>query len=77
MMTRVFDEVTLSKKRSGKCNACDRRTTRTTKVSQMINPFNKNAQGLPKTREEIQGELAVELARDLKSPLCCTACERS
>jgi hypothetical protein len=75
--TYRFDEVSLSAQRSGLCAGCQKRTTRTIKVFQTLNPFNRNPHGLPKSREEILVELRSELATLRASPLRCTACETS
>ncbi len=75
--TYRFDEVRLSTRRSGRCTGCQKRTTRTLQVYQTLNPFNRNAQGLPKSREEILVELRKDLAALQAAPLHCTSCEPS
>ena len=70
-----FDEVSLSTRRAGKCSGCGKRTTRTIRVYQTVNPFNKNAKGIPKSREEILDEVRRELGEQKAKPLLCTACE--
>ena len=53
----TFKEVYLSATKSGKCSFCNKRTTRSTRFSQTFNPFNLNANGQVKSREEIYLEL--------------------
>jgi hypothetical protein len=61
-MTRVvFEKVTTGKvTRVWRENG--RRRQETKEFWQTVNPFNKNAEGLPKTRLEIMGELHAERA---------------
>jgi hypothetical protein len=75
MVTLKFDEVELKELRAGKCSACGKRTRRRIKVWQTMNPFNVNEAGVPKTREEIVGELREELAEEIRRPLLCSGCE--
>jgi hypothetical protein len=75
-MRLTFDEVKLMTTRSGKCaGGCGRRTRRTIRVMQTLNPFNKNRVGVPKSREEILTELRAKLADEKAKPLYCTECE--
>lgn len=63
-MTRiVFAEVSLKAVFQWKDRPTGRTRQRTRKFSQTINPWNKNAAGQPKSREEIWAELKSE--RDL------------
>ncbi len=58
-MITVFQEVSLPGVKWYKC-ACGRRVTRKKKFYQTINPYNKNAQGEIKSRQEILLELSAE-----------------
>jgi hypothetical protein len=71
----TFEEVFLRDTRRGWCATCDRRTTRTIKVYQTLNSFNKNPAGEPKTRGEILVELRAEIASKRAAPLYCLRCE--
>jgi hypothetical protein len=62
-------------RRRGLCSRCGKRTTRTVKVLQTLNPFNRSPKGIPKTRKEIAAEFSAELAEELKAPLLCRFCE--
>lgn len=60
-MTRiVFTEVVLKGVFRWRERPTGRIRQRTRKFSQTINPWNKNAAGQPKSREEIWGELKAE-----------------
>lgn len=60
-MTRIsFEEVRLKGIRRWKENGKPRQETRV--FMQTINPFNRDADGLPKTREQIERELLAERA---------------
>lgn len=55
-----FERVTIRGVRSGTCLVCGKRGTRQTTFGQTLNPFNKNADGEPKTRAEIWAEIKQE-----------------
>jgi hypothetical protein len=71
----VFHKVSLRDRRSGKCSRCGKRTTRTLKAWQTLNPLNKAADGLPKTLEQIFSELKQDILKWRESPLRCSRCE--
>ena len=77
MPTYRFQEVKLRGAKSGKCSVCGKRRQRSTTFSQTINPFNKNADGVPKTREEILAELNEEARLWKATPLVCASCEKN
>lgn len=62
-----FEVVSRSKAVAFKC-PCGKRFQRSVFAEQTINPWNKNADGLVKTRAEIWQELAVELAAKEPDP---------
>ena len=70
-----YIRVVLKNTRVGACTHCKNLTRRTDRHWQTINPYNKNAQGLPKTEEEIMVELRAEVAKRNASPLECRSCE--
>jgi hypothetical protein len=60
-MTQIkFEEVTRSVTKRVDCRICGKKVTRSTTLSQTISPFNKDAGGRPKTREQIRAELKAE-----------------
>lgn len=59
-VTVTYDQVKARATRSGYCPVCKRRTKRTQAFVQTVNPFNLNADGNPKTYEEVQREVNRE-----------------
>ena len=55
-----FEEVTHPVTKRVDCRVCGKKITRSTTLSQTISPFNKGADGQPKTREQIRAELKAE-----------------
>jgi hypothetical protein len=70
-----FEEISLKSTRRGTCSSCGRRTSRVFKVWQTLNPFNKNKDGVPKSRGEIYTELRVDLRIKTSVPLLCSGCD--
>jgi len=60
MATYRFEEVTRPVTKRVKCRVCGKTITRSTTLSQTISPFNKDADGQPKTREQIRAELKAQ-----------------
>lgn len=57
-----FQEITRRAKKRVTCGGCGKKMTRQTTFMQTLNPFNKNADGDPKTVQEIHVELGKEAA---------------
>jgi hypothetical protein len=75
MLTQTtYQKVGFFSEKSGKCIKCGKRRQRRKEFYQTINPFNKNREGLPKTREEIYRELLVEKEDWQKEPIICNKC---
>lgn len=76
MNARVtFNEVSIQGNKTVKCaRACGQSLKRSLKFWQTLSPFNKNADGKPKTRDEIQGELKAERSKWLTEPEICKRC---
>jgi hypothetical protein len=73
-MVRIgFAVVEMTGYKSGKCK-CGKHRRRQKTFSQTINPFNKNAEGMPKSREEIYQELKETIAKWKKEPITCEDC---
>ena len=72
MTTYRFQEVRRTRTVKFKCE-CQARFQRTYAATQTINPFNRNADGQPKTYGEIWAELGRELA-DTKPDTRCRKC---
>lgn len=61
MPTYRFQEIKHPVTKSVPCRAgCGKTVRRSTTLSQTVNPFNKNADGQPKTEQEIRAELKAE-----------------
>ena len=69
MTTYRFQEVRRSKTVKFKCG-CGKRFQRTVVAYQTVNPFNRNADGAPKTYGEIWKELGAELEEKNPDPTC-------
>lgn len=65
-MRITFDEISMKAKRVWTENGKNRQETRT--FMQTVNPFNKNADGSVKTREEIYAELNAQRKAWLAAP---------
>jgi hypothetical protein len=70
MTTYRFREVKRSAQRRLKCRSCGKRFSRSRTFTQTINPFNKNADGDPKTYAEIWKELGIEAEVWQPADLC-------
>ena len=58
--TTTYDRIVHRVTRSFVCEVCGKRATRSTTFGQTLNPFNRNADGLPKIVPEIRAELEVQ-----------------
>lgn len=75
MTTVTFNEVVVHGEKSVKCaGGCGRRLKRSKKFWQTLSPFNKNAAGELKTREEIYEELRAERDTWLSESETCSHC---
>jgi hypothetical protein len=75
-MITTFEVVETASHRAGKCSKCGKRTSRTVRFWQTLNPFNTGGRSRPKTREEIVTEnRAARAAYDAK-PFTCVRCDR-
>lgn len=75
--TVTYDKVTYRAEKRVPCDhGCDRQVKRATTLYQTLNPFNKNAAGQPKSREEITAELRVKAEAWRKEPETCAHCHR-
>lgn len=70
-----FEVVKHHVSKSGKCAACGKRTKRSKTFEATINPYNRNAQGIPKTRAEIRVDLVAKGDAWLAMPMSCASCE--
>ncbi len=78
MNTRVTFPVIEAKRRvTDTCTKCAKKRTRTFSASQTLNPFNKRADGVVKTRDEIAAEVKAEVAEKVALPFVCASCSES
>jgi len=75
-MRYTYEKCSLSTSKSGKCAVCGKQVTRKTTVTHTINPFNKNADGIPKNRSEVYDCVKAELAEWKKEPVKHAGCEK-
>lgn len=61
-ITTVFEEVTRSQNVKTFCKKCDKKLTRLAKITNTINPFNKNADGIPRNRSEVTIDVKDQLS---------------
>lgn len=71
MPTYTYEKVEHPVSKTAKCVECGKRLRRQTTVSQTLNPYNKNANGRVKTRQEILAELAVKAKEWQDEPVWC------
>lgn len=72
--TQKFESVPLPASKNLPCPGCGKKVRRSRTFSQTINPFNKNAAGQAKTRQEILAELRERAAAWKQEPEQCTPC---
>lgn len=77
MVMISFQQVKLSGSKSGTCPTCGKKVTRRKTVTQTVNPFNRNADGVPKTQEEVQASVREALKAWKEQPAYHAKCERS
>lgn len=70
-----YIEVAIYGFKAGNCVVCGKNAQRRKKFFQTINPFNKNTDGITKTREDILVELHKRRADWLREPLYHEKCE--
>ena len=69
-----FERVPLTFSKTVKCAGCGKRLRRRRTFEQTLNPWNKNAQGQPRTRQEILAGLRDKAAEWQQQPETCGAC---
>ena len=74
-VTRRFEKVGRKISKSGPCAKCGKRAKRTEEFFQTINPWNKNNDGMIKSRNEINDELRDNINAWVISPIYHQRCE--
>lgn len=78
MVTVTFNQVSIQGMKSIKCaGGCGRTLKRSRTFYQTLSPFNKNATGELKTREDIYEELTIERRAWLNEPETCKHCQQA
>lgn len=70
----TFQEVAVWGHKTGKCG-CGKRRERREKFWQTLNPFNRTADGSPKTPKQIEVELVAQRDAWLAEPITCATCK--
>jgi len=71
----VFEEVSYRAGKAGTCPKCGKRAIRKKKFWQTLNPFNRNKDDQPKSREEIRAELIAKIQDWKSKPVFHVRCE--
>jgi hypothetical protein len=78
MATVTFSEVAIRGSKRVKCaRGCGSTLMRSRKFWQTLSPFNKNAAGELKTRDEIQEQLFAERRAWMNEPETCKRCQEA
>ncbi|MGW2740552.1 hypothetical protein ACWC4D_40965 [Streptomyces sp. NPDC001288] len=78
MPTYRFQEVPLHGTKTVQCSGgCGKKLRRQRKFFQTLNPFNKAADGRPKTVQQIYAELTEQAEQWKAAPETCRSCESS
>jgi len=70
MTTYRFNEVSHMTRRRVTCVVCGKKFNRQRTFTNTINPFNKNAAGVPKTYSEVYADVSLMAARWEPEPDC-------
>lgn len=80
MFTRIvhFEVVKRSQIVPYKCTRCSKKRTKIVKTEHTINPFNKNAAGSPKSREEVLVDVRahqIKKVAEVTAGVMCNKCK--
>jgi hypothetical protein len=76
VQTVTFERIVRSGTKSGKCEVCGKKASRSTSFGQTLNPWNKNkATGELKSRREISDELNAKVRAWEAEPVRHAKCE--
>lgn len=80
-MRVTFDEISRADTIHAKCDRCGGKAQRTIRVTHTVNPYNRNADGVPRTPEEVLAQVKDVLAFKVKqiraSGITCRKCENA
>lgn len=63
-----FEEITMRSSKYLPCPVCGRKLKRAKTFTQTVNPYNRNADGAPKTRDEVHEEVRAEMSEWTRTP---------
>ena len=69
-----FERIPLTFRKTVKCADCGKRLKRQRTFEQTLNPWNRNAEGQPKSRQEILASLREQGAEWKQQPETCSTC---
>lgn len=80
MFTRTvqFEAVKSRQKVSYTCVRCNKKRSKVVSTEYTVNPFNKNSEGFPKSRQEVAEDVRVEQARrvaEVQAGEKCSKCK--
>jgi ribosomal protein L44E len=77
-MKIVFEPVKLRMSVGYKCTSCGKHRVKSVRVEHTVNPFNRNTDGLPKTRQEVYEDVKREFndrVEKVMVGIICSKCE--
>lgn len=60
MARQTFNEVAVTASKNLPCPVCGKKVRRQKRIWKTVNPFNRNANGVPKTRDEVYADVLAE-----------------
>jgi hypothetical protein len=69
-----FERVPLTAAKTVRCTGCGKRLRRQRTFEMTLNPWNRNAAGRPRTRQEILAALSAQAAEWKQQPETCMTC---
>jgi hypothetical protein len=72
--TITFPAIEQRVSKTAKCIRCEKRLRRATTISKTVNPFNRRADGTPKSRAEVGADVAAAAGQWMAAPVWCDPC---
>lgn len=69
-----FEEVSSRVVERGKCVVCGKNVRRVISATHTVNPYNRRADGEPKTRQEVLADVQAEVREKSKGPVYHDKC---
>jgi len=74
MTSVTFDEISLTGVKNVKCSGCGKKLKRQQRFFQTLNPFNKDKNGMVKSKHQIYTELEEDIKKWEVEPEKCRNC---